>query len=149
MNQIKETHDLALATWKCKNAVMYPKIGDAKTIREIHSFGHISSLPIPQNSPWLCQKCPLLFTFQIQTAAAAPDTFHKSALILFFPRVASRESERQTKRKHGRRRRRRRRRISSLPSFPSQRRETQNANHSLLRPNRPLSRRSVTCPIHS
>ena len=69
MNQIKETHDLALATWKCKNAVMYPKIGDAKTIREIHSFGHISSLPILQNSPWLCQKCPPLFTFQIQTDA--------------------------------------------------------------------------------
>ena len=46
--------------------------------------------PDTQNSPWPCQKCPLLFTFQLQTAAAEPeegrtaDTFHKSAMILFF-----------------------------------------------------------------
>ena len=62
------------------------------------------------------------------------DTFHKSAMILFFvsmARVSARRNENTA--------------VAVSVSFPSSEKcGTQNANHSLL----PLSRRSVTCPRH-
>ena len=65
------------------------QLDDERKIR-LDSLTPSPLYPDTQNSPWPCQKCPLLFTFQLQTAAAEPvegrtaDTFHKSAMILFF-----------------------------------------------------------------